>query len=98
MITKNNNITNYKPDFTEKSIKLQTSDNNQFTKLPNIHGSDFSLTFQNIQMWWNFVANYKWFMKRKICSLSWTTETEKERNSELILLHFADRIPYDQKR
>lgn len=59
MITDNNNITNYKPDFTEKSIKLQTSDNNQFTKLPNIHGSDFSLAFQNIQMWWNFVANYK---------------------------------------
>ena len=81
MITNNNNIINYKPDFTERSIKLQTSDNNQFTKLPNIHGSDFSLTCRNIQMWWNFVANYKCLMKRKICSLSWATEAEKETQS-----------------
>lgn len=32
---------NYKTDFTEKSIKLEVSDNNQFTKLPNIHKPNF---------------------------------------------------------
>lgn len=36
MITNDNQV-NYKMDFTEKSIKLQTSDSNQVTKLPNVH-------------------------------------------------------------
>lgn len=36
MITNDNKV-NCKMDFTEKSIKLQTSDNDQFTKLPNVH-------------------------------------------------------------
>lgn len=58
MITNNNNITNYKPDFTG-GIKLQTSDNNQFTKASKYTSVRLLINMSNIQMWWNFVANYK---------------------------------------